>query len=150
MNPVFTFLKRTFISSKRAALNLSTLKHSILETLGNHYPSSVFSGPPLNIPPASTGGPITTTTVPLEGQGVGGFQRRTSPGSADGPRARPISGAFSLDIDKIEGRTGGGAGQGGRSALMSRLVNHDNLDDILNGDPVVLPPTGMLDFNVRV
>ena len=112
--------------------------------------SMIFSGPPLNIPPASTGGPITTTTVPLEGQGVGGFQRRTSPGSADGPRARPISGAFSLDIDKIEGRTGGGPGQGGRSALMSRLVNHDNLDDILNGDPVVLPPTGMHEYKFRV
>ena len=86
---------------------------------------------------------MTATTVsaaPDGGpSGLAYSQLRRSPGSSAGA-ARPISGAFSLDIAKIEGQVDR---QSGRSALMSRLVNHDNLDDILNGDPVVLPPTGV-------
>ena len=105
------------------------------------YSSCVFpgGGPPLNIPPASAGA-VTATTVSAVPEGVtsGGLAysqlRRHSPGSS--ASARPVSGAFSLDIAKIEGQADR---QSGRSALMSRLVNHDNLDDILNGDPVVLP-----------
>ena len=102
--------------------------------------SCVFlgGGPPLNIPPASAGAVTATTVSAVPEGGSGGLAysqlRRHSPGSS--ASARPVSGAFSLDIAKIEGQADR---QSGRSALMSRLVNHDNLDDILNGDPVVLP-----------
>ena len=100
-------------------------------------------GPPLNIPPASAGAITATTVEAGSGGGLAGAyaasQLRKSPGSSGSGMARPVSGAFSLDIAKIEGQMDS---KSGRSALMSRLVNHDNLDDILNGDPVVLPPTG--------
>ena len=62
-------------------------------------------------------------------------QQRTSPGSRIGSgRDRPISGAFTLDLDKIE--SGGMDG----SIHAPQLVNH-NLDGIFNEEPVVLPPT---------
>ena len=71
--------------------------------------------------------------------------QRNSPGhgsSGGGPRDRlhtynvdrPVSGAFTLDFDKIEsGSTPGSIGG-------PELVNH-NLDDIFNDSPVMLPPT---------
>ena len=81
-------------------------------------------GPPPNIPPASAG-PVTATTVNAD------VPMRKSPSSRD----RPVSGAFTLDIAKIEG---GSADADHSSHVFSRLVNHD-LDDLLNGAPVVLP-----------
>ena len=63
--------------------------------------------------------------------------QRYSPGhgsSGGGPRDRPVSGAFTLDFDKIE--SGSMAGSIGGP----QLVNH-NLDDIFNDSPVMLPPT---------
>ena len=47
-----------------------------------------------------------------------------------------ISGAFTLDLDKIEGR--GGVER--LSEIGPKLVEHD-LDDIINSDPVMLPVT---------
>jgi len=64
-------------------------------------------------------------------------QQRTSPGSRIGSgsgRDRPVSGAFTLDLDKIES-----VGMDG-SIHAPQLVNH-NLDGIFNEEPVVLPPT---------
>ena len=62
-------------------------------------------------------------------------QQRTSPGSRIGSaRDRPVSGAFTLDLDKIE--SGGMDG----SIHAPQLVNH-NLDGIFNEEPVILPPT---------
>merc|ERR1719471_2302804 len=58
--------------------------------------------------------------------------RRGSPGKVGG--ARPISGAFTLDLEKIES-TVENMGEGG-----VRLVNH-NLDEIFNDGPVRLPQT---------
>ena len=61
--------------------------------------------------------------------------RSNSAGRAPAP-ARPVSGAFTLDLDKIEGR-------GGLDRLSDsgpKLVEHD-LDDIINSDPVMLPIT---------
>jgi len=61
--------------------------------------------------------------------------RSSSAGRAPIP-ARPASGAFTLDLDKIEGR-------GGMDRLSDsgpKLVEHD-LDDIINSDPVMLPIT---------
>lgn len=57
-----------------------------------------------------------------------------SRGSPSSGRDRPISGAFTLDLDKIE--SGSMAGSIGGP----ELVNH-NLDAIFNDDPVRLPPT---------
>lgn len=57
-----------------------------------------------------------------------------SRGSPLSGRDRPISGAFTLDLDKIE--SGSMAGSIGGP----ELVNH-NLDAIFNDDPVRLPPT---------
>ncbi len=51
-----------------------------------------------------------------------------------GSPTRPISGAFTLDLDKIESGSMSGSIGG------PQLVNH-NLDDIFNDQPVVLPPT---------
>ena len=58
--------------------------------------------------------------------------RRGSPGKVGG--ARPVSGAFTLDLEKIES-TVENMGEGG-----VRLVNH-NLDEIFNDGPVRLPQT---------
>lgn len=61
--------------------------------------------------------------------------RSNSAGRAPNP-ARPVSGAFTLDLDMIEGR-------GGMERLSDsgpKLVEHD-LDDIINSDPVMLPIT---------
>merc|ERR1719189_1248810 len=57
-------------------------------------------------------------------------QSRGSPGG----RNRPVSGAFTLDLDKIESGSMYGSIGG------PQLVNH-NLDDIFDEDPVKLPPT---------
>ena len=57
-----------------------------------------------------------------------------SRGSPSGGRDRPVSGAFTLDLDKIESGSMYGSIGG------PQLVNH-NLDDIFNDDPVKLPPT---------
>ena len=60
--------------------------------------------------------------------------RRGSP-SKSGGGARPISGAFTLDLEKIESTV---ENMGGESGV--RLVNH-NLDEIFNDGPVRLPQT---------
>ena len=59
--------------------------------------------------------------------------RSNSAGRAPNP-ARPVSGAFTLDLDKIEGRMERLSDSG------PKLVEHD-LDDIINSDPVMLPIT---------
>ena len=59
--------------------------------------------------------------------------RSNSAGRAPNP-ARPVSGAFTLDLDKIEGRMERLSDSG------PKLVDHD-LDDIINSDPVMLPIT---------
>ena len=59
----------------------------------------------------------------------------SSAGRAPNP-ARPVSGAFTLDLDKIEGRSG----MDRLSDSGPKLVEHD-LDDIINSDPVMLPIT---------
>jgi len=61
--------------------------------------------------------------------------RSNSAGRAPNP-ARPVSGAFTLDLDKIEGRSG----MERLSDSGPKLVEHD-LDDIINSDPVMLPIT---------
>ena len=61
--------------------------------------------------------------------------RSSSAGRAPNP-ARPVSGAFTLDLDKIEGRSG----MDRLSDSGPKLVEHD-LDDIINSDPVMLPIT---------
>ena len=55
-------------------------------------------------------------------------------GSPGGGRDRPVSGAFTLDLDKIESGSMEGSIGG------PQLVIHD-LDAIFNDDPVKLPPT---------
>ena len=71
-------------------------------------------------PQAASAGPPSSATF-----------RRGSPSKAG---ARPISGAFTLDLEKIES-TVENMGEGG-----VRLVNH-NLDEIFNDGPVRLPQT---------
>merc|ERR1719187_320244 len=61
--------------------------------------------------------------------------RSNSAGRVPNP-ARPVSGAFTLDLDKIEGRSG----MERLSDSGPKLVEHD-LDDIINSDPVMLPIT---------
>ena len=63
-------------------------------------------------------------------------QARSNSASRAANTARPISGAFTLDLDKIEGR--GGVER--LSEIGPKLVEHD-LDDIINSDPVMLPVT---------
>ena len=48
---------------------------------------------------------------------------------------RPVSGAFTLDLDKIES---GGQGSADTRNSGPQLVNH-NLDEIFNDDPIMLP-----------
>merc|ERR1719410_78047 len=50
------------------------------------------------------------------------------------PGNRPVSGVFSLDLDKIEGASDRLSDSG------PKLVEH-NLEDIMNSEPVVLPIT---------
>jgi len=54
--------------------------------------------------------------------------------SAAAPGARPISGVFSLDLDKIESKSDR------MSDIGPKLIEH-NLDDIMNSEPIVLPVT---------
>jgi len=60
--------------------------------------------------------------------------RAQSAGRSHPPR--PVSGAFTLDLDKIEGRVGDVR----LSVTGPKLVEH-NLDDIINDSPVMLPVT---------
>ena len=48
--------------------------------------------------------------------------------------ARPVSGAFSLDLDKIESKTER------MSDIGPKLIEH-NLEDIMNSEPIMLPVT---------
>lgn len=75
-------------------------------------PSSYDSNPSMMGPPSSR------------------LPQRGSPGGRD----RPVSGAFTLDLDKIESGSMDGSIGG------PQLVNH-NLEAIFNDDPVKLPPT---------
>ena len=89
-------------------------------------------------------------TVPMATQNYGSseFKVPQSKGSPGG-RDRPTSGAFTLDLDKIESGSMYGSIGG------PQLVNH-NLDDIFNDDPVKLPQTlagqrqGNLTFILKV
>ncbi len=79
-------------------------------------------------PAASTAGGVPSDGPPPPtrgGLGVGGSPSRL---------ARPVSGAFTLDLDKIESAVDNLGDTG------IRLVNH-KLDDIFNEDPVALPQT---------
>ena len=84
----------------------------------SHFPSSSSSS--TGSQPQAAAGPPSSATF-----------RRGSPSKAG---ARPISGAFTLDLEKIES-TVENMGEGG-----VRLVNH-NLDEIFNDGPVRLPQT---------
>jgi len=56
--------------------------------------------------------------------------------SGSGQPPRPVSGAFTLDLDKIEGKVGDVR----LSCVGPKLVEH-NLEDIINDSPVMLPVT---------
>ncbi len=78
--------------------------------------------------PATAGGvPADGPPPPTAARGGGGHNPSPS-------KMRPVSGAFTLDLDKIESAVD----NIGDSGL--RLVNH-KLDDIFNDDPVSLPRT---------
>ena len=62
--------------------------------------------------------------------------RAQSAGRAGSQPPRPVSGAFTLDLDKIEGRVGDVR----LSMTGPKLVEH-NLEDIINDCPVTLPVT---------
>ena len=62
--------------------------------------------------------------------------RAQSAGRGGSQPPRPVSGAFTLDLDKIEGRVGDVR----LSVTGPKLVEH-NLDDIINDSPVMLPVT---------
>ena len=64
-------------------------------------------------------------------------QARAQSAGRSGPQPpRPVSGAFTLDLDKIEGRVGDVR----LSMAGPKLVEH-NLEDIINDSPVTLPVT---------
>ncbi len=67
-------------------------------------------------------------------QSASAAYRRGSPSKS----ARPVSGAFTLDLDKIEAAVDNAMGDGGPGN--AQLVNH-NLEDIFNDAPVRLPQT---------
>jgi len=94
-------------------------------------------GPPLNIPPpaaAASGIPDPSSSSGIPSQ------LRKSPGHGGG-RDRPVSGAFTLDISKIE--SGEESDTDHTSAVFSRLVNNDRTMDELFRAPVVLPATSV-------
>ena len=62
--------------------------------------------------------------------------RAGSAGRSGSQPPRPVSGAFTLDLDKIEGRVGDVR----LSMTGPKLVEH-NLEDIINDSPVTLPVT---------
>lgn len=79
-------------------------------------------------------GAPASSSIPSSNPVESRLPQRGSPSHSSHGRDRPISGAFTLDFDKIES----GAMDG--SIRAPQLVNH-NLDAIFNDDPVKLPPT---------
>lgn len=84
--------------------------------------------------PAPSGGPSSGLAALQRRYQQSQVPQKTSPVSG---RDRPVSGAFTLDLEKIE--SGSTDGSAWVSSAMHQLVNH-NLDAIFNEDPV-MPPT---------
>merc|ERR1719464_2615871 len=81
--------------------------------------------------PAAPQIPAPTAPMATQNYGSSEFKLPQSKGSPGG-RDRPVSGAFTLDLDKIESGSMYGSIGG------PQLVNH-NLDDIFDEEPVKLP-----------
>lgn len=91
-------------------------------------------GTGLRPPSASSAAPLREAEQDLKIR----FQqnRAQSAGRNTAPQPRPTSGAFTLDLAKIEGRVGDVR----LSCIGPKLVEH-NLDEIINDSPVTLPVT---------
>ena len=92
----------------------------------------------------SGGGPRSGSASSNSDQQIGGEPQMRYGGGGPPPtqltrgspsKARPVSGAFTLDLEKIESQVDRQLGEQG-----IRLVNH-NLDEIFNDEPVMLPQT---------
>ena len=86
-----------------------------------------FPVPPGVVPPNSD---VTRRSPSASNSGIPNPQGSRTLTKMD----RPISGAFTLDLDKIEGERPGSM----ESRAGPQLVNH-NLDEIFNDDPITLP-----------
>jgi hypothetical protein len=113
-------------------------------------PAKPAGGPKINPPgpEKSAGGssipgvrsrPATAGTVPPSETQSAAPSRLPSAFGGRAPvaqsAARPVSGAFTLDLEKIESAVDKAVAETGL-----KLVNH-RLDDILNDEPIALPPT---------
>ena len=88
-----------------------------------------FPVPPGVIPPSSD---VTRRSPSASNSGIPNPMLR---GQTATKLDRPVSGAFTLDLDKIEGERNGGMDS---RTSGPQLVNH-NLDEIFNDDPIALP-----------